>query len=97
MSLLSVPGSVLTKTMFMESPMKSPALWCTQSMFLSKHVWTVVTGRQRDAQTIKFWESIYTLLKWFILATNNIPWGRGHYSAIQWKKLDFREFLIKLS
>ena len=28
-------------------------LWCTQTVFLSKQVPTIVTGRQSDAQTIK--------------------------------------------
>ena len=49
-SLLSAPGSVLIKTTLMKSP--AEALWCTQTVFLSKQVWTIVAGRIRDAQTI---------------------------------------------
>ena len=47
MSLLRAPGSILITLM------KSLAevLLCTQTMFLSKQILTIVTGRQRDAQT----------------------------------------------
>ena len=46
MSLLRAPGSILITLM------KSLAeVLCTQTMFLSKQILTIVTGRQRDAQT----------------------------------------------
>ena len=35
------------------------ALWCTKTVFLSKQVLTIVTGRQRDAQMIEFLEPIH--------------------------------------
>ena len=46
MSLLSAPESVLMKSL-------AEAFWYTKTMFLSKHVQTIVASRQRDAQTIK--------------------------------------------
>ena len=59
MSLLSAPAqSVFIKKKVL---MKSPAD-AAQTMFLSKQVWTIVGGRQRDAQTIKVLGA-YTLLR----------------------------------
>ena len=51
MSLLSLSGSVLIKTMR-----------CTRTVFLSKQVLTIVAGRRRDAQTIEILGA-YTLLR----------------------------------
>ena len=51
MSLLSLSGSVHIKTMLMKLP--AEALRCTQTVFLSKQVPTIVAGRERDAQTIE--------------------------------------------
>ena len=51
MSRLSAPGNILIKTMLMKS--LPEALWCTQTVFLSKQVLTIVAGRRRDAQTIE--------------------------------------------
>ena len=59
MSLLSEPGSVLIKTMLTKS--LAEGLWYTQTEFLSKNVPTIVTARQRNAQTIKVLGA-YTLL-----------------------------------
>ena len=82
------------------------ALWCTQTVFLSKQVLTTVAGRRRDAQTIEV-PGAYTLLRWFS-TTRNTPWGKeasrmasaflGKYASItavdliQQKKLDSRNF-----
>ena len=60
MSLLSAPGNVLIKTMLMKS--LPEALWCTQTVLLSKQVLTTVAGKRRDAQTIKV-PGAYTLLR----------------------------------
>ena len=57
MSLLSAPGSEKT---LMKS--LAEALWCTQTVFLSKQVLTTVAGRRRDAQTIEV-PGAYTLLR----------------------------------
>ena len=38
------------------------ALWCTQSVFLSKQVQTTVAGRRRDAPTIEV-PGAYTRLR----------------------------------
>jgi len=69
MSLLSVPGSVLIKTTLMKS--LAEALWCTQIMFLSKQVLTIVLA---DAQMIEV-PGAYTHLRWSS-TTSNIPWGK---------------------
>ena len=48
-SLFSVPGSIIIKTTLVKSV--TEALWCTQTMFLSKQVWTVwQMDRCSDAQ-----------------------------------------------
>ena len=60
MSLHSAPGSVLIKTTLMKS--SAEALWRTQTVFLLKQVWTIVTGRMQDAQTIQVLGT-YTLLR----------------------------------
>ena len=60
MSLLSAPGSLLIKTKLMKSPVE--ALWYTQTVFLTKQVLTIVTGRWRDAQTIEV-PGAFTLLR----------------------------------
>ena len=60
MSVLSAPENVLIKTTLMKS--LPEALWCTQTVFLSKQVLTTVAGRQRDAQTIEV-PGAYTLLR----------------------------------
>ena len=57
MSLFSAPRSILIKKMFMKSP--AEALWCCPDYVLSKQVWTIVAGRERDAQTSKFLEPIH--------------------------------------
>ena len=43
--------NVLIKTTLMKS--LPEALWCTQTVFLSKQVLTIVAGRRRCAQTIE--------------------------------------------
>ena len=60
MSLLSAPGSVLIKITLTRS--LAEALWCTQTMFLSKQVLTTVTGSLRDAQAIEV-PGAYTRLR----------------------------------
>ena len=82
------------------------ALWCTQTVFLSKRVLTTVAGRRRGAQTIEV-PGAYTLLRDLVL--QETPPGAkrpprmasafvGKYASvtavdlIQWKKLDSRNF-----
>ena len=103
MSLLSAPGSVLIKT-FMKS--LAEALWCTQIVFLSKQVLTIVAGGRRDALMIKV-PGTYILLRWFSTTSNTLGAKRplrmvsaflGNYVSIivvdlvQQKKLDSWNF-----
>ena len=61
MSLLSLSGSVLIRqNNAYEAP--AEALWCTQTVFLSKQVPTIVAARRRDALTIEVLGT-YTLLR----------------------------------
>ena len=53
MRLLSAPGNILIKT-FMKS--LAEALWCTQTVFLSKQVLTIVTAQMIEVP------QAYTLL-----------------------------------
>ena len=57
MSLPSATGSILIETTLAESP--AEALWCCPGRVLSKHVRTIVAGRQRDAQTIEVLGAIH--------------------------------------
>ena len=41
---------------------EAKALWCTQTMFLSKQIPTIVAGRRRDAQMIEVLGA-YTFLR----------------------------------
>ena len=82
-------------------------MWCTQTVFLSKQVPTIVAGRLRDAQMIKVLGA-YTLLRLFV-TTKTIPPGAKRplcmasaflgkcasvtaVDLIQRKKLNFRNF-----
>ena len=56
---MHAPGSVLIKTTLMKS--LAEALWCTQTVFLSKQVLTIVAGRRRNAQMIEI-PGAYTVL-----------------------------------
>ena len=87
MSLLSAPRREKKKT-----AMKSPAEACcaAQIVFVSKQVRTIVTGRQRDPQTIKVLGA-YTLLRWFS-TTNNTPWGK-EATLSSGRYLDLRNFM----
>ena len=58
MSPFSAPGSILIKTTLLHC---GGIVVSTQTLLLSKQAQTVVTGRQRDAQTIEFLGA-YTLL-----------------------------------
>ena len=69
---ISAPGSVFIKTTLVKS--LAEAFLCTQTVFLSKQVLTIVAGRRRDAQMIEV-PGAFTLLRWFS-TTNKHPLGQ---------------------
>jgi len=61
---MSLSGSVLIKTTLYEA--LAEVLWCTQTVFLSKQVPTIVAGKRRDTQTIEILGA-YTLKGYLVL------------------------------